>query len=153
MKFIIEDDYNFRVYNRSEQEVFHYQYDPALKLAIQTWQNYIPDEDIIRVFQYLSQFAVQHKQLIIASINNIEAVDGSFDGIREWLAQEYMPIAVKYGFRYTATVRPTDFYAQLALNEAESIPQDLGYTAQYFDNYAEAYQWITQQLTGYLTIK
>jgi hypothetical protein len=153
MEYIIEDKYSFRVYNAIKEEIFYYKYEPAYKLAIQTWQNYIPDEDIIAIYQYMAQYAFQHQQLIVASINDLQGVDGSFDGVRDWLANEYLPLGVKYGFRFTAVVRPKDFYAQLALEEAQDIPQNLGYTAQNFNDFDTAYEWIVQKLQAYLASK
>ncbi|MCU0443499.1 MAG: hypothetical protein MUE85_01180 [Microscillaceae bacterium] len=150
MEYIIENEYNFRVYNAMKENIFHYKYEPEYKLAIQTWQNYIPDENIIAIYQYMAQYAFQHQQLIVASINNLQGVDGSFDGVRDWLSTEYLPRAVKYGFKFTATVRPKDFYAQLALEEAQDIPQHLGYTAQNFNDFEAAYEWIKQKLQAYL---
>jgi hypothetical protein len=153
MKFIIEDDYNFRVYNRLEQEVFHYQYNPELKLSLQIWKNYIIEEDVIAIYKYIAQFAFQHKHLIIGSLSDLLTIEGSFHGSSEWLMKEYMPLSVKYGLRFTATVRPNEFFAQLAMDEIIIMAKELGYTAQYFDNYAEAQQWITQKLQEHLGIE
>jgi hypothetical protein len=152
MEFIIEDDYNFRVLNYLNQEIFHYQYEPKFKLAKQRWQNYVPDADVIAIYQYIAQFAFQHQQAIIGSISDILNIEGSFDGSNEWLMKEYMPLSVKYGFRFAATVRPLDFYAQLALDETFEPAKEVGFTAQDFDNFEAAYQWVTQELSNYLNL-
>ncbi|MCU0446007.1 MAG: hypothetical protein MUE85_13940 [Microscillaceae bacterium] len=152
MEIIYEDEYNFRAYNELDQEIFHYRYEPSYKLAIQTWQNYVPDADIIAIYQKIAQFAFQNQQPIIGSITDILGIDGSFDGTNEWLMREYMPISVKYGFRFAATVQPLEFYAQLALEEALGMAHEVGFTTQYFESLDEAYQWVTEQLKNYLSI-
>jgi hypothetical protein len=152
MEFIIEDDYNFKVFNQLNQQIFHYQYEPQFKLAKQTWQNYIPDADVIAIYQYVAQFAFQHQQPIIGSISDLINIEGSFDGSNEWLMKEYMPISVKYGFRFAATVRPLEFYAQLALDEIFEPAQVAGFIARDFDNFVVAYQWITTEISNYLNL-
>jgi hypothetical protein len=150
MEFIVENEYNFRVYSMFGEEVFHYQYDPQYKLSLQIWKNYVLEKDVIDIYKYVAQFAYEHQQVIVGSLSDLSIIQGDISGSNRWLMKEFMPISVKYGFRFAATVRPEDFFVELALEEIIIIAKEMGYTAEYFNNYAEAYQWITQQLTNYL---
>ncbi|MCU0446006.1 MAG: hypothetical protein MUE85_13935 [Microscillaceae bacterium] len=150
MKFVIEDDYNFRVYSMFNEEIFHYQYDPHYKLSIQTWKSYMLTQDVVSIYQYIAKFAFEHKQLIIGSLSDLRTLAGAFDSSNEWLMKEYMPLAIKNGFRFSATVRPEDSFADLALEEIVIMARALGYGSQYFIHYSDAYHWLIQQLDDYL---
>lgn len=137
---------NFRVLNALENVSFEYRYETEYKLAIQTWYGFMPYQKVIEVYLLIAQYAFMHKQPIFGSLTDLRQQEGSFDESNDWLINEYMPKAVKYGFKYAATVRPQDFYAQLALEEVKAMNQ-LFHTKD-FENFDEAYQWVTSNLSN-----
>lgn len=140
-----KDNLSFRVLDEYQKLLFDYRYEPTYRLAIQTWHGFIEDPIIIGIYQYVAKFAFTNKQPIFGSITDLTNIEGSFDGTNDWLTKEYMPIAVKYGFRFAVVVRPKDFFANLALEDLEEFK--VGYTHKDFDNFEESYAWITAQLS------
>lgn len=147
LNFQIEekDKLSFRVFDEFQKMLFEYRYEPTHKLAIQTWHSFNEDENIINIYKKVAKFAFENKQLIVGSITDLTNAEGSFDGTNEWLTREYMPIAVKYGFKFAAVVRSNDFFANLALEDLEAI--EVGYTNKNFNNFEDSYAWIVAQLS------
>jgi hypothetical protein len=152
MEFVVENEQNFRVYGMFGEDIFEYHYEPQYKLSLQIWKNYVSEQDVVAIFKYLAQFAFEHRQTIVGSLSDLSLIAGDISGANKWLLREYMPNAVKYGFRFAATVRPEDFFVELAIEDIIIIAKDVGYNAQYFNDFEEAYQWLTQELTEYLAI-
>ena len=142
--FQIVDDFNFEVVDSYQRKVFTYHYEPAYQLAIQTWYGFIHPDTIIEIYKYIAKFAYEHKQPIYGSITDLIGIEGSFDSTNDWVVNEYMPRAVKYGFRLAGIIQPQEFYAQLALEDMEEIKR--GYQTKIFDNFDECYSWITKEL-------
>lgn len=144
-KILSENDLEFRIVNKQNKVIFEYRYELIHKLAVHTWHGFMEDSIIIEIYKFIAQFGFQRKQTVFGSITDLRNIEGSFDGTNEWLTKEYLPIAVKYGFRFAATVRSNDFYANLALEELDEL--GVGYTSKIFDNFEDAYAWVTEQLS------
>lgn len=140
-----KDNLSFRVFDDYQKLLFEYRYEPAHRLTIQTWYGFLEDPIIISIYKYIAKFAFTNKQLIIGSISDLVSAEGSFDGISEWLTKEYTATAVKYGFRFGATVRSKDFFTNLALEDFKEFKVD--HTHKYFDSFEESYTWITAELS------
>jgi hypothetical protein len=140
-----KDNLRFQVFDDYQKLIFEYRYEPAYRLAIDTWYGFIEAQIIICIYEYIAKFAFENKQLIAGSITDLTDIEGSFDGISEWLTNDYMPTAVKYGFRFAAVVRSKDFFANLALEDLGEFK--VGYTHKDFDKFEESYVWITAQLS------
>lgn len=140
-----ENDLTFTIVNKYKKVIFEYRYEPAYKLAVHVWHGFIDDNTIIEIYKFTAQFGFQRKQFVFGSITDLQDIEGSFDGTNEWLTKEYIPIAVKYGFRFATTIRSKDFFANLALEELEAL--GVGYTNKIFDSFEEGYAWITEQLS------
>jgi len=145
MNIISENDLSFKVLDKYQKIIFEYRYESAHKLAIQIWYGFIRDTTIIEIYKEIAKFAFQRKQAIFGSITDLTDVEGSFDGTNEWLTKEYMPIAIKYGFRFAANINSKDFFANLALDELEELKT--GYVSKAFDNFEDGYEWVTAQLS------
>lgn len=144
MNIHIENDLVFRIEDKFQRKIFEYRYEPRYKLSIQTWYGFILPQTIIEIYQYIAKFAFERKQLIYGSITDLREIEGSFDSTNEWVANEYIPRAVKYGFRIAGIINSPDFYAQLALEDLEELKN--GYKSKQFDTFEECYAWVTGEL-------
>jgi hypothetical protein len=140
-KIVIDDQYTIRFIDYKGDTYCMLKYDPAHNMTITTWSGFIPDEELIKCFKYQAVFCAENKFHVVRGITDLKQNEGSFDGVNKWLAEEYLPRLVKYGFKYTAIVKPLDFYSNLALESQMEITEGL-LGMKHFDDYDEAYNWI-----------
>lgn len=119
------DDTHFEMKDKNGNTYFHYEYIAEYKISIQTWFDFLPEDDIIRVYKQIAAFAMQKQQPIRVGIANLLDYDGSFHLSNDWVINNYMAKAVKVGFQYSFFVKSKDLFAQLALEEAMDMLRNI----------------------------
>lgn len=148
-QFEQKDDVNFSIYNReSNKEIFTFSYELNYKLAIQTWIGYLEEEEIIAIYKRVGVFAQMQKLPIVASISDLTKTESSFHTSNEWVAKELIPESVKWGYKFAFFVKPEDFYAQLALEDAEDELRKIEGLKEVktFEQYEDAYAYAAELL-------
>jgi hypothetical protein len=139
-------DYSYQASNAKGEVVYKFSYFLEKKYCLHHWISYLPDNEVIRMYELSLDFFENHPEASIAlSLTDITTYDGSFDGINEWLVTNLMPRVLAMGFKAGATVLPKDFFAQLALEEYQEMAKSLPYQQGYFDNLDTARDWLLQQ--------
>jgi hypothetical protein len=139
-------DYAYQALNIKGEVVYEFTYFPEEKYCLHHWISYLPDNEVIRIYELSMDFFNNHPEASIArSLTDITTYDGSFDGINEWLVTNLMPRVLAMGFKAGATILPKDFFAQLALEEYQEMAKNLPYQQGYFDNLETAREWLLQQ--------
>jgi len=64
---------------------------------------------------------------------------------QQWVAQTWLPLAVRNGYRYGAVVVATDIYTRLATSFITTSISGLPLRYRSFDQEAEALTWLRQQ--------
>lgn len=118
LHFLEIDDARFEIKDKYKKTRFQYEYLKEYQLAIQTWQEFLHEDQIIEIYQHMAVFAKNKLQPIAMSISNLQNYDGSFHLSNEWMANFYIPKAVQFGYRYMFFVKSKDFFANLALEDA-----------------------------------
>jgi hypothetical protein len=149
-KLIIEPtgEFSYQAVNQSGNIVYSFAYFPEQGesgYALHRWISFLPDEEIINLYEYSLDFFNRHHIVPALSVSDITTYDGSFDGINEYMITSLLPRVLAMGFRAGATVLPTDFFAQLALDEYREMAKNLPYKQEYFESLAEASAWIIEQ--------
>ncbi|MCU0445351.1 MAG: hypothetical protein MUE85_10570 [Microscillaceae bacterium] len=143
------DQYAFKAYNYIGTEILEFQYIIDQKLSFYTFQGYIPDEQIIELYKYTAQWMAKRQFSVYKSITDARAIEGSFDGINDWLMNKFIRAAIMMGLKYVATVRTQEFYSSLALREHEDMVSKFAlennYEHRFFDTLEEARTWLEAQ--------
>ncbi len=138
--------YQIKIYKQStlSPASWEYEYISAQQLAIYTIKGFFTVEEVQIIYKYLAYHAYQHGQKIVCSVTDSREVEGSFHEMNEWFIQKFMPKAVAQGFKVNANVLSKDFYAQLAQEDLDEMIGNL-FIQKQFEDYQEAYTWITSQ--------
>jgi hypothetical protein len=64
---------------------------------------------------------------------------------QQWISQQWLPLAVRSGYRYGAVVVATDIYTRLATAFITTSVSGLPLRYRSFDQEAEAIAWLRQQ--------
>lgn len=146
LRYIFLDSLNFYVLNTLDKEVFRFIYVPEKRYSIHYWIDYVTPEQMVEIYICTAKFCFHHQNRILGTLNNLENMEGSFEPTNEWFIKEYMPVSVKNGFKYSAVVRPKDFFTHLALDDLIEIAI---YENKDFDNHEEALAWLESMLENY----
>lgn len=122
-----------------------YTYEPAHQLSIIHWRGFLEVESLIATYIQIGNFCKANRYVVTRAISDLSEVDGSFYRLNDWLANDLLPKMVrKYGFRYSALVKPKEICAELTLEEHISNVEGMC-TSRIFDSFDHAYHWVTSQ--------
>lgn len=141
----VDTMHSFSVRNAYGEVSFRYEYDPQTEIHLNQWIGYTPDEDAKAIYRFLLRFATEHGFSMRKNVSDTSAMEGSFDGITDWLLHEHVPRAVKAGFKYAAVVLPKDFFTQVSVNNLREREAEQAYISNYFDSQVAARAWLVEQ--------
>lgn len=118
LKLAEKSSTEFEIINDKDEVFFQYQYLKDYQVVIQKWFGYLKDAQIIHTYKQLSYFAIEKKHQIKASISDIRQTKNSFHLTNKWVAEELLPKSIPHGYRYAIFVKPDEFFAELALEDA-----------------------------------
>lgn len=144
VRFIEDSPFQLRAINQFGHEFCLFRYIPEHQLSLIQWMGFVEDNNIKEAYLHIGLFCRKYLYQVVRSVTDLTAIDGSFDNTNEWLLQEIMPKMVKYGYRYSAIVRPQEFFAVLATEEQDAMVNGL-YINRMFDDSQSAYDWVVQQ--------
>lgn len=121
LKLVEKNQNEFEITNNENQVFFHYTYLEDCQCSIQKWQGYLKDDNILYVYKQLSLFAIERKHLIKASISDISETQNSFHLTNKWVAEELIPKSIPHGYQYALFIKPKEFFAELALEDAVDL--------------------------------
>jgi len=121
--------------------VYEYEYIPEKKMLINTWKAYIIPEAHNLIYNYIGKYNYQNSFPVLCSITDMRGFDGSFEPTLDWFLEEYMPKAVKAGFRANANIKSKDFFAQLSTEDMDIRINGL-FLQQTFDSKDKAIAWL-----------
>ncbi len=124
------------------QVIYWLRFYPERELLIHKWIGFQFDEGWISVWKYTLDFCEKRDILRFKSIADTSALEGSFDGINDFIMQEVLPRVIASGFKYSAYVLPQEFYAMLATQFYQEEAKEMPFITRYFDNLAEAEKWL-----------
>ncbi|MCU0444581.1 MAG: hypothetical protein MUE85_06645 [Microscillaceae bacterium] len=148
-RFQVINNLEFQILNYQDEVIYHYTYFPETHLCSYYFVGFFSDRDALDCYKRMAAFARENQQLVRKSLVDLSRIEGSFDGINEWLFTKFVPQSVALGLRYTAVVRSQEFYSNLAIEEQDSliasVTASLDYQHVFFDNYQEAWAWLQNQ--------
>jgi hypothetical protein len=129
------------VYKSEYWSIFH---EEELKLLIPVWNSSSSGmtEDLYKseMENYLQTVEkYKPKQLLIDCREFYFAI---VPEIQEWIDKNIFPKVLAIGVKYVAIVIPSEFIANLSVQQAMEEQEGLKFTTRYFDNREDAKKWI-----------
>ncbi len=146
LKVEILNPYQVKIYktNTLNPASWEYEYIATHQLAIYTIKGFFMVEEVQAIYKYLAFHTYQQGFKVVCSVTDSREVEGSFHEMNEWFINEFMPKVVAQGFKANANVLSKDFYAQLAQEDLDELIGNL-FVQKQFEDYEEAYTWITNK--------
>lgn len=143
LKLVEKSETSFDILSKEDYVFFSYQYFPEYQLTIQKWFGSLQDEQIIEIYKQAGFFAYERRQQIVMSITDIQETENSFHLTNTWVAEEFIPKSIPLGYKYVFFVRPAEFFAELALEDAVELLSNIeGLTeVKIFDSPEEAFNY------------
>jgi hypothetical protein len=126
----------------SNQLVYWLEIYPDQNLLIHKWIGFLTDEALKVIWLYTLDFVEAQNGFRHKSIADTSELEGSFDGINDFILETVLPRVLGGGFRYSAYVLPKDFYAMLATKFYQEETEEMPFTTKYFDNQEDAKNWL-----------
>lgn len=137
---VVQKDQTIESINKLNQ-VFHFIDLKYLSsdILFHGWIGYRTNDQIKEVLDgHFSTLHKQHKcsKMLIENTN----MSGTFSGINEWLANDFMPKMIRNGLKYNAVVLPQNVFAQLAVQDWDKKVG--GFTTRNFGSVKDAVSWL-----------
>jgi hypothetical protein len=106
-----------------------------------TWYGVVFDEEYIAFLDGI-YYEIFGSIKFTKKLCNIKNLEGSFDGINEWIYKIYHPKFISNGLKYNALVKPEELCAQLSLEFYMEKINNLTLESQTFDSQEDALAWL-----------
>ncbi|MCU0389752.1 MAG: hypothetical protein MUE81_01410 [Thermoflexibacter sp.] len=139
----IEQTNGYEVISEESGEIVYWlRFYPDKELLMHKWIGYLTDEALKAIWLYTLDFVEKYDAFRYKSIADTSTLEGSFDGINDFILEVVLPRALAGGLKYSAYILPKDFYALLATQFYQEETKEMPFVTQYFDNQEEAEKWL-----------
>jgi hypothetical protein len=127
------------------QKVFYtIEYNKEKNWLYSNWIGYISVEDV-------KTGANKAIEVIAATkcgnvLNDNRQVTGPWSKANDWIANDWMPRALKTGLRNFAMVTSPNLFGEMSAKELETRLDSIGFVMRNFKDYNEAAAWLTSQM-------
>ncbi|HAI75195.1 MAG TPA: hypothetical protein DCM08_03035 [Microscillaceae bacterium] len=147
LTFLHTPPYQFTAENDFGYQVFHYSYTPEKCICAMRWRGFFLAEEIQAIFMEVARFNVEYKLKVVGVLNDMQRVEGSFHDSIEWFLTQFVPQkVVPNGIKFSANVKPKNFYASLSYDEFLEHFETPHYENRLFNTVEEATLWLETML-------
>ncbi|MES2765469.1 MAG: hypothetical protein V4642_06365 [Bacteroidota bacterium] len=116
------------------------EYDPELQCVITVWHGYASSNQFRAICERALDLVKKHE--VKKGISDNRGMKNIAVADQEWVMKDYLPRVLATGYHTSATIVPTDHYAQMTLKELSSKIDDSIVQQKFFKTMNEARTWI-----------
>ena len=112
------------------------------KVMVHSWIGFRTSDEFMEICDghFLSLFKANGCKKILVDISKMT---GSFDGVNDWMASQFMPKLVSLGFNCSAVILPSDIFSKISADSWESKVS--GFTTRNFGDFNSGLGWLKIQ--------
>jgi len=120
--------------------VYNIHFDQESNIVVMEWNGYSTSQQFREGTELMLNILIQNKSSrVLADIRNMSII-GMQD--QEWLKNDFIPRAIKFGFRAIAIVKPHAYFNRVAVESISYKVDKEKLTINFFDNPREAKEWL-----------
>ena len=121
-------------------ETYHIYFDNDSSAVVMEWDGYATSQQFKEGTELMLNTLIKHQSVkVLADIKDMVLI-GMED--QQWLDTQFIPRAIKFGFKAVAIVKPDNYFNRVAVETvADKIGSDK-LTIRFFDAVAEAKEWL-----------
>jgi hypothetical protein len=131
---------NFEVKNALGQVYYTCEYKEKEGWFHGEWSGYVSSDDVIRAVKLMLEKFGDLKYS--KSLNDSSKGEGSWDDANDWLAKNWMPMAIANGLKHFAFVVSPDIFSAMSSDELATKIPEAGFEMRTFSNKPEAEEWL-----------
>jgi hypothetical protein len=125
-------------------QIYQITYDEKLDAVVMKWNGYSTSEQFREGTELMLNTLIQNKcSKVLADIREMILI-GSED--QKWLEENFLPRAIKFGFRKIAIVKPKSYFNKVAVETVSFKVDRKHLDISFFDSLEEGQSWISATL-------
>jgi len=123
-------------------ETYNIYFDEAMNAVVMEWDGYATSKQFKEGTELMLNTLIRHQcSKVLADIKDMKIIAMED---QQWLNEDFLPRATKFGFEAIAIIKP-DFYFNKVAVETISYKADKDkLTINFFDNTEEAKEWLSK---------
>ena len=123
-------------------EIYNIYFDKEINAVVMEWDGYATSKQFKQGTELMLNILIKNNcSKVLADIKDMKIIAMED---QQWLTEEFLPRATKFGFKSIAIVKP-DYYFNKVAVETISYKVDKGkLTINFFDNTDEAKEWLSK---------
>jgi hypothetical protein len=125
---------------KTETDVYHIFFDTDLNAVVMEWNGYATTAQFREGTELMLNTLIQHKcSKVLADIEDMTIIAQED---QQWLQDNFLPRAIKFGFKVIAITTPTSYFNKVAVESVSYKIDKEKLTINFFDNVEKATQWL-----------
>jgi hypothetical protein len=124
----------------TSSEIYKIYFDKDLDAVIMEWDGYATSKQFREGTEKMLEILVQnHATKVLGDIRNMVLI-GRDD--QEWLNNDFLPRAIRHGFKAIAMLRPENYFNKVAVETVSYKVDKEKLSIQFFEHREKALEWL-----------
>lgn len=125
---------------KTTSDIYNIYFDADIKSVVMEWNGYASSQQFREGTELMLNTLVQNNcSKVLANIRDMTII-GMED--QEWLETNFLPRAIKFGFKIIAIITPTSYFNKVAVESISYKVNKEKLTISFFDNLEEGTKWL-----------
>jgi len=121
-------------------EIYNIYFDPGINSVVMEWNGYATSKQFKQGTELMLNTLIKNNcSKVLADIKDMKIIAMED---QQWLTEEFLPRATKFGFKAIAIIKPDHYFNKVAVETISYKADKDKLTINFFDNTNEAREWL-----------
>lgn len=126
----------------AETKIYNIYFDEKINAVVMEWNGYATSNEFKQGTELMLNTLIQNRtSKVLADIKDMVLI-GMDD--QQWLDTEFLPRAIKFGFKAIAIIKPKNYFNKVAVESISYKIDKEKLAINFFDNVEEANSWLNE---------
>ena len=126
----------------AKTEIYNIYFDENINAVVMEWNGYATSKQFKEGTELMLNTLIKNNcSKVLADIKDMKII-GMED--QQWLNEEFLPRATKFGFKAIAIIKPNYYFNKVAVETISYKADKEKLTINFFDNIDEAKEWLSK---------
>ena len=123
-------------------EIYNIYFDPEINSVVMEWNGYATSKQFKQGTELMLNSLIKNNcSKVLADIKDMKIIAMED---QQWLNEEFLPRATKFGFKAIAIIKPDHYFNKVAVETISYKADKDKLTINFFDNTKEAREWLVK---------
>ena len=124
----------------AKKEIYNIYFDKELNCVVMEWDGYATSKQFKQGTELMLNILIKNNcSKVLADIKDMKIIAMED---QQWLNEEFLPRATKFGFKAIAIIKPNYYFNKVAVETISYKADKDKLTINFFDNRHEAKEWL-----------